>query len=105
MVILELADFRRFVKAIPEESSACKNLLCFAEHLAQMSSGFDPLGLQNAFKTIQQQNDVIRQQHEVIYRLQQLEIQRLKQENQQLKMADKSAKSQPRLRKKKRIQR
>lgn len=73
-----------------------------AEHLAQMSSGFDPLGLQNAFKTIQQQTEVIRQQQEVIYRLQQNQIQLLKRENQQLKVASKAAKSQDRPGKKKR---
>jgi len=73
-----------------------------AEHLAQMSSGFDPLGLQNAFKTIQKQSEVIRQQQEVIYRLQQHEIQRLKRENQQLKVANKAANGQDRAGKKKR---
>ncbi len=56
-----------------------------AEHMAQISSGFDPFGFQNAFKTIQQQTEVIRQQQEVIRRLQQDEIKRLKRENQQLK--------------------
>lgn len=56
-----------------------------AQHLAEMSSGFDPFGFQNAFKTIQQQTEVIRQQQEVIQRLQQDEIKRLKRENQQLK--------------------
>ena len=64
-----------------------------AEHLAQMTSGFDPLGLQNAFKTIQQQTELIRQQQEVIYRLQQKEIQRLKRENQQLRTANNTGKS------------
>jgi hypothetical protein len=73
-----------------------------AEHLAQMSSGFDPLGLQNAFKTIQQQSEVIREQQDIIYRLQQREIQRLQRENQQLKAAIKAAKSQERPEKKKR---
>lgn len=73
-----------------------------AEHLAQMSSGFDPLGLQNAFKTIQQQSEVIREQQEIIYRLQQREIQRLKRENIQLKATIKAAKSQDRPAKKKR---
>lgn len=73
-----------------------------AGHMAQMSSGFDPLGLQNAFKTIQQQSEVIRQQQEIINDLHQKEIQRLKRENQQLKAANKAESSQPASKKKKR---
>jgi|GEM_PF-4543225 len=48
-----------------------------SSNLSFMSSGFDPLGLQNAFKTIQQQNEIIRQQQIMIQSLQNTEIRRL----------------------------
>ncbi len=54
-------------------------------NLATMSSGFDPLGLQNAFRTIQLQNEVIRQQQITIQALQKSEIQRLKRVNRRLR--------------------
>ncbi len=75
-----------------------------AEHLAQMSSGFDPLGLQNAFKTVQEQSEVIRQQQEIIFKLQHEEIQRLRRENRQLKMVKSGGKSEARKKKKKRTE-
>jgi hypothetical protein len=73
-----------------------------ARHLAEMSSGFDPLGLQNAFKTIQLQTEIVREQQEIINRLQQNEIRRLQRENQELKQTDKAPNGQERPRKKKR---
>ena len=53
--------------------------------LARMSSGFDPLGYQGAFRTIAEQTEVIKDQQVLIYELQQREIDRLKQENEQLR--------------------
>ena len=61
-----------------------------SENLALMSSGFDPLGLQNAFKTIQQQNEIIRRQQITIQALQKAEIRRLKKENRRLRQERKS---------------
>ena len=97
-----LAQFGESLQKVSENISGTSEAV--AEHLAKMSSGFDPLGLQNAFKTVQLQSEVIRVQQELIVELQQKEIQRLRRENRQLKMASKAGKSETGKAKKKRTQ-
>ncbi len=70
--------------SVPQVAEAAEKT---SQNLAAMSSGFDPLGLQNAFRTIQQQAEIIRQQQETIQKLQRMEILRLKKKNDELRGA------------------
>lgn len=72
------ASLERFGDSLERVSVA------LVDGLARMSSGFDPLGYQGAFRTIGQQTELIQQQQAQIYELQQREIERLKKENKQL---------------------
>ncbi len=56
-------------------------------HLAQVSQGFDPLGLKAAMETVRQQNNIIRLQNETIYAAMKSENRRLQRENRRLKKA------------------
>lgn len=53
--------------------------------MAEMSSGFDPLGHQASAKTMLRQTEIIAEQQRTIERLQQEEIDRLEAENQRLR--------------------
>lgn len=63
-----------------------------SKNMASMTSGFDPLGLQTAFRTIQQQNERISERQEQLERRQNRRIQRLKQKIRRLrKRSDRQA--------------
>ncbi|TWU30193.1 hypothetical protein [Bythopirellula polymerisocia] len=66
-------------------SSFGNELVSISENFAAMSTGFDPLGMKSAMKTIARQNEVIKEQTEMIQELQEQEIRRLRKEVKQLK--------------------
>lgn len=72
-------SFERFGNSLERiTATLTKGLIESSENLAIMSSGFDPLGLKQAFATIQQQNQTIQNLHEA-------ETERLRKESAKLK--------------------
>ncbi len=64
-----------------------------AESMAAMSREFDPFGYKSAFRTIEQQNEIIQEQHETIRELLEKENARLQAENELLRRHSKRQRS------------
>lgn len=56
-----------------------------AQHLAQITSGFDPLGLQAAFRVIERQHEALQEQHRRLEQLQRQQTRRLRREVRELR--------------------
>ena len=72
-------SFERFGKSLEKTIGILsRGMTESSENLAKVSDGFDPLGLKEAFETIQQQNQTIKDLHEA-------ELKRLVKENSMLR--------------------
>jgi hypothetical protein len=68
-------------------------LLGVTENISRLSSEFDPFGYKTAFRTVQEQNEIIVRQQQLIQDLQQREIDRLQRELEAVKQKGKRRKN------------